>query len=108
MKTIPLIVLCALSAASSAFGAKPIKTAYTQLPAVKKGGTFYDLLKMNPITLNPILITNVEDREISNWLHLPLMIIDPDTYELVPGLAEKVEMSKDKKEYTFTMRKEAK
>lgn len=96
-----LVVLLASTLANA-------KTSYDNFPAVKKGGTFTDAISMTPTMLNPILITNMEDREVSSWLFMSLLGTDPQTYEDMPGLAEKVETSKDKKEYTFTLNAKAK
>jgi peptide/nickel transport system substrate-binding protein len=84
------------------------KSSYDQFPFPQKGGTFNDVISMTPITLNPILITNVDDRSISGYLYMTLMTTDMETYKDIPGLAEKVEVSKDKKEYTFTLNSKAK
>jgi peptide/nickel transport system substrate-binding protein/microcin C transport system substrate-binding protein len=84
------------------------KSSYESFPIPKKGGTFNDELLMTPVTLNPILGTNMADSAVSSYFYMSLMTIDRQTYKDLPGLAEKVEVSKDKKEYTFTLNKNAK
>jgi len=84
------------------------KSSYDQFPAVKKGGTFTDAINLTPTTLNPVLITNIDDREVSGWLFMSLIGTDPQTYNDLPGLAQKVEVSKNKKEYTFSLNPKAK
>lgn len=83
-------------------------SVYTQFPVPKKGGTFFDSTRMNPIALNPVITSNLDDRPLVSLLYLTLMTRDPETYAQVPLLAEKVEASADRKEYTFTLRKDAK
>lgn len=106
MKKINFVALILLFATSTAVSAKD--TAYSKLPVPKKGGTFYVVSTVNPSTLNPVLETAITDREIISWMFMSLMARDPETYEMIPGLAEKVETSKDKKEFTFTLYKDAK
>ena len=84
------------------------KTLYSTLPVAPKGGTFNDAAVANPQTLNPMLITLIDDRIMSEWIFLSLMGRDGQTYENYPILAEKVETSKDKKDYTFTLSSKAK
>ena len=84
------------------------KSSYDKLPVPKKGGTFTDTLMITPVTLNPLLVTNLDDRILTGYLFMGLMGRDAQTYDDLPGLAEKVDMSKDKKEYTFTLNKNAK
>ncbi len=106
-----LVLVCFASAQAAPKGtlkALAKTTAYSKLPVPKKGGTFYDRTKINPITLNPILVTNLDDRPLASLLFMSLLSRDPETYEHVPALAESVETSKDKKEYTFKLRADAK
>jgi ABC-type transport system substrate-binding protein len=100
--------LTVLAAVMMTMATAHAKSSYDAFPAVKKGGTFTDAITMTPTMLNPILITNMEDREVSGWLFMSLLDADPQTYDDLPGLAEKVETSKDKKEYTFSLNPKAK
>ena len=82
-------------------------TSYSKFPAVAKGGQFVEAVTLNPDTLNSILWTTADDLAILEWIYLPLFDLDPDTYETFPVLAEKVDVSKDKKEYTYSLNAKA-
>ena len=84
------------------------KSSYEKMPVPKKGGTFVDAIDITPVTLNPLLTTNMGDQAVSGYFFMSLMGRDGQTYDDLPGLASSVEMSKDKKEYTFTLNKLAK
>lgn len=84
------------------------KSSVDGFPAPKKGGVFRDAIGGNPLTLNPILSSSGEDRELFTKMFMTLYAIDEQTYEYVPALAEKHEVSKDQKDYTFTINKNAK
>lgn len=84
------------------------KTSFDHLPVPKKGGTFNDVTIANPMTLNPIIANSIDDVTLTGYFFMSLMGRDMQTYEDIPGLAEKVEVSKDKKEYTYTLFKNAK
>jgi ABC-type transport system substrate-binding protein len=84
------------------------KSSVDGFPAPKKGGVFRDAIGSNPLTLNPILSSSGEDRELFTKMFMTLYTIDEQTYAYVPALAEKHEVSKDKKDYTFTLNKNAK
>ena len=84
------------------------KTSYEKFPVPAKGGVFTDTIGLTPGTLNPILVTSIDDSVLSEKFYMPLMDKDAETYEDFPALAEKVEISKDKKDYTFTLNKNAK
>jgi ABC-type transport system substrate-binding protein len=84
------------------------KNSYEKFPAVTKGGTFSVGISITPSTLNPLLVNSVDDREVSNWLFMSLIGTDAETYETFPALAEKVDISKNKKEYTYTLNAKAK
>ncbi len=79
------------------------RTSYETYPVVKKGGNYNDLISITPQTLNPMLISDVESREVSENLYLPLMGTDGETYETYPALALKLQVSKDKKDYSFEL-----
>jgi ABC-type transport system substrate-binding protein len=84
------------------------KSSVDGFPAPAKGGVFKDAISGNPFTLNPILYSVSEDRDLFSSMFMTLYYIDEQTYEYVPALAEKFKVSKDKKEYTFTLNKNAK
>lgn len=81
---------------------------YRALPAAKKSGTLYLRLSSNPKVLNPVISTDVDSTTVTrHFLYSPLLSKDYQTYEAYPALAEKLEVSKDQKVMTFTLRKEA-
>jgi ABC-type transport system substrate-binding protein len=105
-----------LSTASIAAPANPNGTnpyskkageAYAKLPDVKKGGTLYTHLLSNPKALNPFLSEDIDAKAVLRYLMCRLMEKDSETGEYFPLLAEKVEVSKDHKVITYTLRKEA-
>jgi len=81
--------------------------AYRDLPTAKKGGTIYFRTLDNPKTINPLLTDDVEYKNILNFIFAPLMGYDYDTNQYFPLLAEKLEVSKDHKIMTYTLRKDA-
>lgn len=83
------------------------KTSYDALPQVAKGGVFNDTARINPGTLNPLLADDIDSRELGGILFMGLFGTDGSTYEPYPELAEKLEVSKDKKNYTFTLNPKA-
>jgi peptide/nickel transport system substrate-binding protein/microcin C transport system substrate-binding protein len=81
--------------------------AYRQLPEAKKAGTLYLQVIGNPKALNPLLAEDTTSRNVVDYLFAQLMRKDNNTGEYYPMLAEKVEVSKDHKTLTFTIRKDA-
>jgi microcin C transport system substrate-binding protein len=82
-------------------------TSYEKFPAQKKGGTFTDVLGMTPRTMVPMLATDVDSMEMGALFYLPLFGKDGQTWEDYPSLAEKLEVSKDRKVYTYTLNAKA-
>lgn len=76
-------------------------------PNAPQGGTFTINLGAEPTTLNPITGTDAYNQTVQNYILDTLMERNPDTYEWMPALAEKVEKSADGKTFTFTIRKGA-
>ena len=72
-----------------------------------QGGMFTINFSAEPSTLNPITGTDLYNAKIKGYVTDSLMERDPNTYEWIPALAEKFEISKDGKTYTFTLRKDA-
>ncbi len=70
-----------------------------------QGGTINMVMSSEPATLNPITATDVYASIIRGYTIDSLMDMNPDTYEFVPGLAEKAEQSPDGKTFTFYLRK---
>lgn len=107
MKTIILIFLLA----SNSFAASPYpKTAgdvYAKLPTAKKGGTVFTHLLSNPKALNPIIKDDVASTNVIHNIFARLMDWDRETGDYFPMLAESLDVSKDHKVMTFTLRKNA-
>ncbi len=76
--------------------------------AVKIGGNFTQMLDSDPATLHPVNSSEVVSSTVQGYVFDTLLVNDPDTYELKPALAEKIEGSKDEMEYTLTLREGAK
>jgi len=71
-----------------------------------KGNTaFYLNLGGEPTTLNPITSTDGYSSDVQNYIFESLLSRHDDTYEWVPTLATKWEVSKDKTKFTFHLRK---
>jgi ABC-type transport system substrate-binding protein len=81
--------------------------AYAKLPPAKKGGILYTRLIANPKTLNPIINHDWEPDAPIHMIYTRLMEKDADTSEYFPLLAEKMEVTKDRKVAVYTLRKEA-
>ncbi len=82
-------------------------TSYEKLPAQKKGGTFTDVAGMTPRTMIPMLATDTESMEMGSLFYMPLFGKDGQTWEDYPSLAEKLDISKDRKVYTYTLNAKA-
>ena len=77
-------------------------------PSAPQGGMFTINLRMEPATLNPITGTDLSTRAVKNYVLDRLLVLDPETREIIPNLAEKYDVSPDGKVFTFFLRKEAK
>lgn len=101
------IVSFAAAAAARAETTKVNKGVVLGNPSAPKGGTFLMNLQAEPATLNPITGTDMYNFKIQDLVMDALMERNPDTYQFDPALAEKVDISKDGREFTFTLRKGA-
>ncbi len=72
-----------------------------------KKGVFNIVLKGEPTTLNPITSTDLYSSTVHAFTCDTIMARDPDTYEWIPGIAERAETSADGKTITFRIRKGA-
>ncbi len=103
--------VCGTVIVGSAFAASPYSKnageAYRALPDAKKSGTIYLRLAGNPKVLNPIIVDDVDATNVLEFLFSHLYHRDQETGQMYPELAEKVDVSKDHKVLTFTLRKEA-
>ncbi|MBX2988430.1 MAG: peptide-binding protein [Bdellovibrionaceae bacterium] len=69
-----------------------------------KGGTFNYNLGGEPPTVHPIMSTDLYSRKVREWMGDTLAARDANTYDWKPRLAEKWEISKDNKVFTFHLR----
>lgn len=77
-------------------------------PNAPQGGTFNYNLEVEPTTLHPVTGTDLYNQRVIALTCDKLARVNPETYEWMPGLAEKIEVSPDGTEYTFHLRKNAK
>jgi microcin C transport system substrate-binding protein len=106
MKNLALLLALVTGLASTSVHAAT--SSYDSLPAVKKGGNLNETIALTPSTLNPLLTTDVEAQDLASYFYLPLFGVDGATYDYYPSLASKLEVSKDKKDYTYTLNSAAK
>jgi len=93
-----LVLVAGLS--SAAFAAAPNENA-------PQGGVFNLNLGGEPPTLHPIASTDIYAQGVQNYVMDTLLTRDLETYGWKPRLAEKWEVSKDNKVFTFHLRKNA-
>ena len=71
----------------------------------RKGGTFRYNIRAAPVTLNPLTAHDNYSLVAMRWMVESLLNRHEDTYEWVPHLAEKYEVSRDLTVLTFDLRK---
>jgi ABC-type transport system substrate-binding protein len=108
MKKLSLLFVLTLT---NAFAGSPYSKSagdvYAKLPAAKKGGALFTRLQGNPKALNPLLSEDVDSTNVDHYIFARLMDRDNETGEYFPMIAEKLDVSKDRKVMTFTIRKNA-
>jgi peptide/nickel transport system substrate-binding protein/microcin C transport system substrate-binding protein len=92
---------------ASAYFSKQAGETYRRLPDSKKSGALHLNLINNPRFLVPYLAHDQESQKVIRYLFAPLMSKDFETGEYFPNLAEKLDVSKDRKTLTLTLRKDA-
>jgi peptide/nickel transport system substrate-binding protein len=103
-----LAVLFAASVAMSCGGGREGATPATSSArpssddTPRDGGTLNRRVDVKIATLNPIITTNREERQVVNYLFTPLVRLDRNLNP-VPGLADSWEISPDGKSYTFKL-----
>jgi len=90
-----------LAVGTSAMAAKPKALGNPDAPVA---GTFYLNLKNEPESLNPINSTDRYASMVQSYTDAGLLTMNPETYEMEPGMAERWEVSKDGLVYTFFLR----
>jgi peptide/nickel transport system substrate-binding protein len=110
MKTLfSLLTLLTFPLSSSAMNPYSSKAgdSYSKLPTAPKGGTLYTQLSSNPKVLNPIITGDVSSTNVMSFIFAKLFELDRETGEYFPMLAEKIDVSKDHKVITYTLRNNA-
>ncbi len=105
--TLGATLVATTAVAANGSGDKPKANAKVKVLGNEKapqGGTFLYNLGLEPTTLNPITGTDLYNQTLQSFVMDGLMSRNFDTYEFEPALAEKFEVSKDGKEFTFTLR----
>ena len=103
MKAIAIVlvfVACLVSSPASIYAARQPLTG-----AAVEGDWLIRRLSSEPATLNPITATDVYESTVNSFVYESLVKRDNRTLELVPLLAESWDISADKLQYTFTLRK---
>jgi peptide/nickel transport system substrate-binding protein len=80
-------------------------SASAQGPEPRFGGVFRAAMTANPLTLDPYAGTQIATREIGLHVFESLVTYGHDS-EIIPQLAEKWDVSKDGRTYTFYLRKD--
>lgn len=75
-------------------------------PSAPQGGNFILNIRTEPPTIHPITATDVSAGNVHDFTQASLLTKDPNTFEWMPYLAEKWEISKDGKVFTFWLRKD--
>lgn len=73
-------------------------------PKAPVGGTYYKNFKSEPESFNPINSSDLYSSILQSYVMEGLLTLNPLTYEMEPGVAEKWEESKDGLTYTFYIR----
>lgn len=95
-----LTLILSSALAAPAFAATPNLNA-------PKGGNFVINLGSEPPTVHPITSVDIYATKVKDYVCEGLATRDSETYEFKPRLAEKWEISKDNKVFTFHIRKDA-
>ena len=103
MKITSTLTLCLiLLGVFSASAAKPKIQLYNE--NAPQGGVFYYAVPAEPPSLNPLGYADLYATYVLGYIVPTLLQTNPETYELEPFFAEKYEVSKDGKVFTFVLR----
>ncbi|MEI2405813.1 ABC transporter substrate-binding protein [Niallia taxi] len=97
-----LLVLFVIAGCSSNTGTT--SSSSNTKDAVQDGGTLNIAFQSEPTTLDPQITGNSSVKDATRSIYEKLVILD-DSGNVVPDLAEKIDLSDDKKVYTFQLRK---
>ena len=93
-----LAALLLVVACSNERSLPPTSSAEESTP--QDGGTLVRRLGGDVVTLNPVLANSLWDRYVAFYLFTPMVHFDSNL-QVIPGLADKWEISDDGKQYTF-------
>ena len=79
--------------------------SHAQAAGAKKGGTLVFGRGADSVGLDPANRTDGESLNVTDHIFDSLLVFKPGTTEVIPSLAEKWEVSKDNKSFTFNLRK---
>ncbi len=82
----------------------PVPLTACELAGGKEGGTYVEVSFADAENLNPILSVDTASRDNHMLLFDKLVVVDGDTLEVIPDLAESWEISDDGLTYTFHLR----
>lgn len=82
-----------------------VEQDYTTIGDPVKGDWLVYSLSSEPATLNPITATDIYEYRVNQFIYESLLERDNETLKLEPLIAHKYEISEDKLQYTFYMRK---
>ncbi|MFH0805109.1 MAG: ABC transporter substrate-binding protein [Patescibacteria group bacterium] len=97
MRTLVFVVLICVAFLGTRFYLRHVE----YLP--RQGGTYTEALVGQPAHVNPVLAQTDVDRDLSRLVYAGLFRLDQNL-QLVPDLAERYELSADKKTYTVHLR----
>jgi microcin C transport system substrate-binding protein len=100
-------ILFAESISSLAHAAVQVGSYAHANPAAPVGGSIVLNMQSEPASVHPILSQDYYSEIVKGYVFDSLLANDLNTYEWVPRLAEKWEVSRDKKVFTFHLRKNA-
>lgn len=102
-----LIVSC-LAASAGLLNQSPLNFSMAAAASTERTGTFIESVSANPTSLFPLTNNDGEAAAVQDMFFESLLDRHWDSYDWMPSLASKWEISKDGKEFTFTLNKKAK
>ena len=101
---VPLCVCCSLLIHSPSSLAETLGPPELHMPGAKFGGMYRRVLRNNPATLDPAFLTDIYGRAVVRQIFDGLVQFDAHLNPL-PALAEFWEASRDRRTWTFTLRR---
>lgn len=102
-------IFAALSLIATACGAQPPSGTQQEAGATAgeeplRGGRIVDASISDIKTLNPVLSSDTASSAVWQMNYIGLTRVDPDNGQIIPNLAEKVDLAPDGKTLTYTLR----